>query len=83
MDSLAEKVTDIIQRRLRDGVADLETTEDGRLLGHIISASFEDMEFSDRRVMLSRIFDEELSQEERDRMQLFLTYTPEEWNVTL
>lgn len=83
MEAVEEKLKTLIANRLRDGMADLEVLPNGRVVGHIISSEFEDLDYGDRRKRLWEIIDSELSLEEKRKLSTLLTYTPEEWNVAL
>lgn len=83
MEPIEEKLKAIIARHLSDGMADLEVLPNGRIVGHVVSSDFEDLDYDDRRKRLREILKRELSADEAKRLSTLLTYTPEEWNVAL
>ena len=83
MEPLQQKLTEIIERRLDRGQADLERLPGGRIAGHVISPEFDDTDFLARRDKLNAILEEELSPDELREISILLNYTPEEWNIPL
>ena len=82
MEAIEQRVSEVIRRRL-DGDVDLEVAPDGYVIGHVISGQFDDTDYEQRRRLLWSILREELGPDELERISTLLTYTPEEWNVTL
>lgn len=82
MDPLEEKVVQVVRSRLA-GDADLEKLPDGRFIGHVISPRFDDIDYEQRRNLLWSVLKADLAPQEYPQVSMLLTYTPEEWNVTL
>ena len=83
MDPFQQKLTELFNSQLADGMADLETLANGHVCGHVVSSEFNEMTYEQRRVRLKEITEQALSPEELLKISTLLTYTPEEWSVEI
>lgn len=89
---MAQDVKDRIARVIRDGIDGcetfLETEPSGRITGHVVATEFEGVTYEARRNKIRSVIDQavaasELSADDAGKVSTLLTYTPEEWSVTL
>ena len=88
MEALAVKLGRVIESALSSGRAELETLGNGHVCGHVISSEFKDLDYEARRDRLRQVIEQaranqQLSEAEILRISTLLTYTPEEWSVSL
>lgn len=85
-EGLQDKLSKLIERRLENGMADLETLPNGHVSGHVISSEFEEKNYEQRRARIRQMLNEAVAGGELDRAEVLhvstlLTYTPAEWAV--
>jgi len=78
----------VIESGLSAGRAELETLANGHVCGHVISSEFENLDYEARRDRLRLVIERagaarKLLEAEILRISTLLTYTPEEWSVSL
>jgi acid stress-induced BolA-like protein IbaG/YrbA len=86
MPTLEEKLKNLLEANLADGLADLETLPDKQVCGHVVSSEFRGKDYGTRRQRIREVFevardDGRLTAEEFLHISTLLTYTPEEWDV--
>jgi acid stress-induced BolA-like protein IbaG/YrbA len=75
-----QKLEKAIDAIVPDSMIKLETIEDGKVGGTIISNYFEEMAQLDRQNFVWDNLETVLSKEETDKIVLLLTFTRDEWN---
>ncbi len=88
MEALAEKLKRILETALNDGRAELETLPNGHVCGQVIASEFDGKDYETRRKRIREVLDQaqtqrSLSAEDLSNISTLLTYTPDEWSVTL
>ncbi len=83
MDPLVEKLNKVVTTELDGETSGLEVFPGGRIAGHVISPRFDGLEFEDRRALLRQVLESNFSRDELPRLSLLLTYSPQEWHLTL
>jgi len=88
MDSVSEKIQRVLEDGLRGCEALLDTEVNGRVTGHVVAREFDDLSYEDRRLRIRTVIDRAveagaITKEDALNVSTLLTYTPEEWTVTL
>jgi hypothetical protein len=83
---LRDRLARLIEDRLDDGKADLETLPNGHVSGHVVSSEFENQDYEQRRIRIREMLDDavrrgDLDPDDPPRISTLLTYTPAEWTV--
>jgi acid stress-induced BolA-like protein IbaG/YrbA len=87
MDQLSTKTKRVIESGLQQCEAFLDT-ELGRVTGHVVAGEFDQLDYDARRKKIRAVIDQavasgELTQTDALSVSTLLTYTPDEWKVTL
>jgi hypothetical protein len=83
VEPLQDRIAKIVQDGLADGRAELETLPNGHICGHVISSDFTDLSYEARGKKLNELLRRHLSAEDMVGVSVLLTYTPEEFAVSL
>lgn len=83
MEAIIRKLDRVVRKHLEGETSGLEVLSDGRVAGHVISPKFDDVDYEERRSLLNRVLQQNLTVKERHKVGLLLTYTPMEWHITL
>jgi acid stress-induced BolA-like protein IbaG/YrbA len=88
MDQVSAKVKEVLENGLEGCEAFLDTEPNGRVTGHVVAREFDDLSYEDRRKCIRAVIEEavtsgRLTREDALSVSTLLTYTPDEWAVTL
>ena len=88
MDSVSEKIKRVLEGGLRECKAILDAEVNGRVTGHVVAGEFDDLTYEIRRQRIRTVIDRAvvsgtLTKQDALSVSTLLTYTPEEWTVTL
>jgi acid stress-induced BolA-like protein IbaG/YrbA len=80
MPQLAEQIKTVIETKLKDGYADLETLPNDHVCGHVVSSEFRAKSYEDRRKQIAEVLSQHLDNDQMSYVSTLLAYTPEEWS---
>ena len=83
METLEEKLKRVLERGLANGQTELETLPNGHVCGQVISTAFRGQDYEERRKLVKSVLDAGLTKDELMSVSTLLTYSPEEWSVSL
>lgn len=88
MPSLEDRLRNALRAEPLNARGDLEALEDGKIFGHVVSDSFVDLDYEDRRKLIRVAIEKavqsgSLTTDDVQNISTLLTYTPAEWDTIL
>jgi len=78
----------VLEAGLGDCEAFLDTEPNGHVTGHVVAGEFDNLSYEERRKRIRAVVDDavasgKLTEDDALKVSTLLTYTPNEWSVTL
>lgn len=88
VEEVIRKVKGLLEASIGQCEAFLDAESNGHVTGHVVAGEFDGLSYEERRKRIRAVIDEavasgKLSEDDALKVSTLLTYTPNEWSVTL